>query len=52
MSGIAFERVSKVFPDGTAAVVDFSLRIHHGELSVLLGPSGCGKSTALRLVAG
>jgi multiple sugar transport system ATP-binding protein len=52
MSGIAFERVSKVFPDGTAAVVDFSLRIQDGELCVLLGPSGCGKSTALRLVAG
>jgi multiple sugar transport system ATP-binding protein len=52
MSGIAFERVSKVFPDGTAAVVDFSLRVHDGELCVLLGPSGCGKSTALRLVAG
>jgi multiple sugar transport system ATP-binding protein len=52
MSGIAFERVSKVFPDGTAAVVDFNLRIHDGEFCVLLGPSGCGKSTALRLAAG
>jgi multiple sugar transport system ATP-binding protein len=52
MSGIAFERVSKVFPDGTPAVVDLNLRIHDGELCVLVGPSGCGKSTALRLVAG
>ena len=52
MSGIAFERVSKVFPDGTAAVADLNLRIHDGELCVLVGPSGCGKSTALRLVAG
>ena len=52
MSGIAFERVSKIFPDGSAAVVDVNLRIHDGEFFVLVGPSGCGKSTALRLVAG
>ena len=52
MSGIAFERVSKVFPDETAAVLDFNLRIHDGEFCVLLGPSGCGKTTALRLAAG
>jgi len=52
VSGIAFERVSKVFPDGTAAVLDFNLRIHEGEFCVLLGPSGCGKTTALRLAAG
>jgi multiple sugar transport system ATP-binding protein len=52
MSGIALERVTKVYPDGTEAVVDLSLRIHDGELCCLGGPSGCGKSTALRLVAG
>lgn len=52
MSGITFERVSKVFPDGTPAVVDLDLRIDDGEFCVLVGPSGCGKSTALRLVAG
>ena len=52
MSGIALEHVSKVFPDGTAAVVDMDLRIHDGEFFVLVGPSGCGKSTVLRLVAG
>src|SRR3954453_22160724 len=52
MSGIALERVSKVFPDGTAAVADIDLRIHDGEFFVLVGPSGSGKSTLLRLVAG
>jgi multiple sugar transport system ATP-binding protein len=52
MSGIALEHVSKVFPDGTAAVVDMDLRIQDGEFCVLVGPSGCGKSTVLRLVAG
>ncbi|CAA9490315.1 MAG: hypothetical protein AVDCRST_MAG13-1703 [uncultured Solirubrobacteraceae bacterium] len=52
MSGIAFEHVSKVFADGTAAVVDFVLGIEDGEFCVLIGPSGCGKSTVLRLIAG
>ncbi len=52
MAGIAFEHVSKVFPDGTPAVADLDLRIDDGEFCVLLGSSGCGKSTALRLVAG
>jgi multiple sugar transport system ATP-binding protein len=52
VAGIAFEHVSKVFADGTAAVTDLDLRIEDGEFCVLVGPSGCGKSTALRLVAG
>jgi len=49
---IAFEHVSKVFPDGTVAVADLDLRVEDGEFCVLLGPSGCGKSTVLRLAAG
>src|SRR3954454_4182695 len=52
MSDIALEGVSKVFPDGTAAVVDMDLRIQDGEFCAIVGPSGCGKSTVLRLVAG
>jgi multiple sugar transport system ATP-binding protein len=52
VSGIAFEHVSKVFADGTAAVVDLVLGIEDGEFCVLVGPSGCGKSTVLRLIAG
>jgi multiple sugar transport system ATP-binding protein len=46
------DRVSKVYPDGTAAVNDLDLVIGDGELLVLVGPSGCGKTTALRMVAG
>jgi multiple sugar transport system ATP-binding protein len=49
---ITFDRVRKVYPDGTVAVHELSLAISDGELMVLVGPSGCGKTTALRMVAG
>jgi len=52
MAQVVFERVSKIYPDGTRAVNDINLEIHDGEFMVLVGPSGCGKTTALRMVAG
>src|SRR5437764_12494234 len=52
MAQVAFERVSKIYPDGTRAVNDINLDINDGEFMVLVGPSGCGKTTALRMVAG
>jgi len=52
MAAVAFERVSKVYDDGTTAVHDLQLGINDGEFMVLVGPSGCGKTTALRMVAG
>jgi multiple sugar transport system ATP-binding protein len=52
MASIALSGVSKVFPDGTAAVADLDLDIPDGGFTVLVGPSGSGKSTALRMVAG
>ena len=52
MASIAFEEVSKVFPDGTRAVDGLDLEIADGEFTILVGPSGSGKSTALRMVAG
>jgi ABC-type sugar transport system ATPase subunit len=52
MASVAFERVQKIFPDGTRAVDDCTLAIADGELMVVVGPSGCGKSTLLRMVAG
>jgi multiple sugar transport system ATP-binding protein len=52
MASIAFEEVSKVFPDGTKAVDGLDLEIGDGEFTILVGPSGSGKSTALRMVAG
>src|ERR1043165_8417809 len=52
MASIAFDGVSKVFPDGTAAVDGLDLDIPDGGFTVLVGPSGSGKRTALRMVAG
>ncbi len=52
MAQDAFERVSKIYPDGTRAVNDVNLEVQDGEFMVLVGPSGCGKTTALRMVAG
>jgi multiple sugar transport system ATP-binding protein len=52
MAQVGFDRVSKIYPDGTRAVNDVTLDIQDGEFMVLVGPSGCGKTTALRMVAG
>jgi multiple sugar transport system ATP-binding protein len=52
MAAVAFERVSKIYPDGTHAVSGLDLAIPDSEFMVLVGPSGCGKTTALRMVAG
>jgi NitT/TauT family transport system ATP-binding protein len=51
-AALAFDRVSMVFPDGTAALRDVSVSVRPGELISVVGPSGCGKSTMLRIAAG
>ncbi|PIF04490.1 MAG: ABC transporter ATP-binding protein [Propionibacterium sp.] len=47
---IRFDSVSKIYPDGTKAVDDFSFEISSHQLVVLLGSSGCGKTTLMRMV--
>ncbi len=47
---ISFDKVSKVFTDGTAAVDQLSLVVPTGKLTVFLGSSGSGKTTALRMI--
>lgn len=49
---IRFDSVSKIWPDGNAAVSNVSLEIPRGQFCVILGPSGAGKSTLLRAVNG
>ncbi len=49
---IHFHSVSKVWPDGTAALSDIGLSVPRGQFCVVLGPSGAGKSTLLRAVNG
>ena len=52
MADITLEKLSKRYPDGTAAVSDVDLKIADGEFLILVGPSGCGKSTVLNMIAG
>lgn len=49
---IAFEGVSFVYPDGTRALEEVSLRIEPGETVAVIGQNGSGKSTLVRHVNG
>lgn len=58
MTTITLDHVTKIYrPPSedhpqTVSINDFSLRIHPGEVLVLMGPSGCGKTTLLKMIAG
>ena len=52
MGAINITSVGKIYPNGTRALEDVSIKINDGEFVVLVGPSGCGKTTLLRMVAG
>ncbi|BBY06154.1 ABC transporter ATP-binding protein [Mycobacterium noviomagense] len=47
---ISFEKVTKVYGDGTVAVDDLTLEVPRGKLAVFVGPSGCGKTTSMRMI--
>ena len=49
---IVVDKISKTFTGGVKALVDFSTKIHRGEVVVIIGPSGSGKSTFLRCLNG
>ena len=52
MAELHLEDVTRVYPDGSVAVLHLTLHARDGELLALVGPSGSGKSTLLRLIAG
>ena len=47
---ITFDKVSKVYPDGTVAVDQLTLTAPKGKITTLVGPSGCGKTTSMRMI--
>jgi osmoprotectant transport system ATP-binding protein len=47
---ILFEKVSKIYDQGTYAVKDLSFGVKTGEVLVLLGTSGSGKTTTMKMV--
>lgn len=48
---IAFNQVSKRYPDGIDVLKNISFEIQKGEMAFLTGHSGAGKSTLLKLIA-
>jgi len=49
---IEIENFSYTYPDGTAALLDITLSVEHGQRVALIGPNGAGKSTLLLAMAG
>ena len=47
---IKFDKINKIYPDGTKAIKDFTLKVNEGEIVTLIGPSGCGKTTTMKMI--
>jgi cell division transport system ATP-binding protein len=51
-SVIQLRRVSKVYPNGSHALININLDIKKGDFLFITGPSGSGKSTLLKMLYG
>ena len=47
---IQFDKITKVFEDGTVALKDVTLNIPADQLVAIIGPSGCGKTTLMKMI--
>lgn len=47
---IKFDKVGKIYPNGTEALKDVTLEIPQGDFIAIIGLSGAGKSTLIRLI--
>lgn len=49
---VRLQRVTKIYPNGSRALIDVNLQIRRGDFLFVTGPSGSGKSTLLKLLYG
>ena len=49
---IVSQKLTKVYPNGTKALTDFSIKIKKDKVFGLLGPNGAGKTTFLSILTG
>jgi cell division transport system ATP-binding protein len=49
---VSLEQVTKVYANGSRALVDVNLQVRRGDFLFVTGPSGSGKSTLLKLLYG
>lgn len=47
---IVFQKVTKVFPDGSQALDEVSFQVESQEFVFFIGPSGAGKTTVMKLL--